>query len=94
MRLLLVCPDDFLFRLLRGAASPGEAATYIVEDPAVRARITRRGLPALAGDLEDPALYLASHGAAQSVVAGQDLISELYGAGEATLLYDARPCAA
>ena len=57
MRLLLVCPDDFLFRLLRGAASPGEAATYIVEDPAVRARITRRGLPALAGDLEDPALY-------------------------------------
>lgn len=38
--------------------------------------------------LDDPAVYLASHGAAQSVVTGQDLISELYGPGEATLLYD------
>ena len=38
--------------------------------------------------LDDPALYLASHRAAQSVVSGHDLISELYGSGEATMLYD------
>jgi nanoRNase/pAp phosphatase (c-di-AMP/oligoRNAs hydrolase) len=57
MRLLLVCPDDFLFRLLRGAPTPGEPPIYIVEESTVRARIARRGLSAMAGDLEDPALY-------------------------------------
>ena len=40
--------------------------------------------------LDDPTLYLASHGAAQSAVLGQNMISELYGDGEATLLYDLR----
>jgi nanoRNase/pAp phosphatase (c-di-AMP/oligoRNAs hydrolase) len=57
MRHLLVCPDEFLFRLLRGAAPPGEAALYVVESRAARARITRRGGEAIMGDLEDPALY-------------------------------------
>lgn len=56
MRRLLVCPDDFLFRLLRGAPLPGEAV-FVVENPALRARIARRGATALAGDLEDAALY-------------------------------------
>jgi nanoRNase/pAp phosphatase (c-di-AMP/oligoRNAs hydrolase) len=54
---LVVCPDDFLFRLLRGAPTPGEPPLYLVEDRALRARIVRRGAPALAGSLEDPALY-------------------------------------
>jgi nanoRNase/pAp phosphatase (c-di-AMP/oligoRNAs hydrolase) len=57
MRYLLVCPDDFLFRLLRGAALPGEPPLYVVEDPPLRARIVRRGAEAVAGDLDDPALY-------------------------------------
>ena len=57
MRSLLVCPDDFLFRLLRGTPAPGEPPLYLVEDRALRARIARRGAAALAGDLEDPALY-------------------------------------
>src|SRR5438309_271503 len=57
MRSLLVCPDDFLFRLLRGTPTPGEPPLYLVEDRGLRARIARRGAAALAGDLEDPALY-------------------------------------
>ncbi len=57
MRYLLVCPDDFLFRLLRGAPLPGQSPVYVVEDPALRARIARRGATAIAGSLEDPALY-------------------------------------
>jgi nanoRNase/pAp phosphatase (c-di-AMP/oligoRNAs hydrolase) len=57
MRCLVVCPDDFLFRLLRGASLPGESPLYLVEDSALRARIARRGLTAVAGDLADPATY-------------------------------------
>jgi nanoRNase/pAp phosphatase (c-di-AMP/oligoRNAs hydrolase) len=57
MRYLVVCPDDFLFRLLRGAPTPGEPPLYLVEDRALRARIARRGASALAGNLEDPLLY-------------------------------------
>jgi nanoRNase/pAp phosphatase (c-di-AMP/oligoRNAs hydrolase) len=57
MRYLFVCPDDFLFRLLRGATLPGEPPLYIVEDSPLRARITRRGAEAVAGNLDDPALY-------------------------------------
>ncbi|HEY4028434.1 MAG TPA: hypothetical protein VGO86_18550, partial [Candidatus Dormibacteraeota bacterium] len=37
---------------------------------------------------DDPAAYLASHGDFQQVVTGLDMISELYGEGEATLVYD------
>jgi nanoRNase/pAp phosphatase (c-di-AMP/oligoRNAs hydrolase) len=57
MRYVLVCPDDFLFRLLRGAMFPGDPPLYVVEDPPLRARIVRRGAEAVAGDLDDPALY-------------------------------------
>ncbi len=53
MRYLLVCPDDFLFRLLHGAPMPGEAPVYIVEGVAVRARLTRRGATVIAGHLEE-----------------------------------------
>ncbi len=38
--------------------------------------------------LDDPDSYLASHIAFQKMVTRTDLISELYGEGEATLLYD------
>ncbi len=37
---------------------------------------------------DDPAAYLASHGDFQRMVRGLDMISELYGEGEATLVYD------
>src|SRR6266545_3490479 len=57
MRHVLVCPDDLLFRLLRGATPPGEPPLYVVEDAAVRGRIARRGGDAVAGDLEDAGLY-------------------------------------
>ncbi len=45
MRSLLVCPDDFLFRLLRGTPTPGEPPLYLVEDRALRARIAAGRLP-------------------------------------------------
>ncbi|MFQ5828450.1 MAG: DHH family phosphoesterase, partial [Candidatus Methylomirabilia bacterium] len=57
MRSLLICPDDFLFQLFRGTPFPGEPPLYVVRDPAVRARIARRGEPVISGDLEDPATY-------------------------------------
>jgi hypothetical protein len=37
---------------------------------------------------ENPSDYLASHAAFQPLVTGLDLISELYGEGEATLIFD------
>lgn len=37
---------------------------------------------------DDPAEYLVRHGAIQHLVTGLDMISELYGEGEATLVYD------
>jgi nanoRNase/pAp phosphatase (c-di-AMP/oligoRNAs hydrolase) len=57
MRYVLVCPDDFLYHLLHGAALAGDRPLYLVADPAVRARIARTGGQALSGDLEEPALY-------------------------------------
>jgi len=38
--------------------------------------------------LDGPAAYLASHGDFQRLVTGLDTLSELYGEGEATLVYD------
>src|SRR2546428_590117 len=57
MRSLLVCPDDFLFRLLRGTPTPGEPPLYPVEDRGLPAPIPRPGAAPLAGDLEDPPPY-------------------------------------
>jgi len=37
---------------------------------------------------DSPVTYLARHGAFQQLVTGLDMISELYGEGEATLVYD------
>jgi nanoRNase/pAp phosphatase (c-di-AMP/oligoRNAs hydrolase) len=55
MRYVLVCPDDFLWKLLPPSA--GFAPTYVVSTVATRARISRQGDDAVAGDLGDPALY-------------------------------------
>ena len=37
---------------------------------------------------DDPTVYLARYGAIHHLVTGLDMISELYGDGEATLIYD------
>jgi nanoRNase/pAp phosphatase (c-di-AMP/oligoRNAs hydrolase) len=55
MRYVLVCPDDFLWKLLPPSA--GFAPTYVVSTVATRARIGRQGDDAVAGDLGDPAVY-------------------------------------
>jgi nanoRNase/pAp phosphatase (c-di-AMP/oligoRNAs hydrolase) len=57
MRCLFVCADDFLWRL---AAERGEARlspVWVVEQPRLRARIHERGGEALAGRLDDEAVY-------------------------------------
>src|SRR5438046_1924880 len=55
MRYVLVCPDDFLRRLLPPA--PAFAPVYVVATPAARATIVRQGGEAVAGDLAGEAVY-------------------------------------
>ena len=55
MRYVLVCLDDFLWKLLPPA--DGFNPTYVVSTVATRARIARQGSDAISGDLGDPALY-------------------------------------
>ena len=57
MRSILVCPDDFLWRLLADAGQSHFDALHVVEEPKARARIAQRGGTVLLGDLERPALY-------------------------------------
>src|SRR5262245_58537079 len=62
MRRVIVCPTDFLFQLFQGSGAPpgsqmGEAPLYIVGDARTRSRLARRGVEALAGALDDPAVY-------------------------------------
>jgi nanoRNase/pAp phosphatase (c-di-AMP/oligoRNAs hydrolase) len=57
MRCILVCPDDFLWRLLADLGEPRLDALYLVEGARARARIAQRGGEALAGDLEGEAIY-------------------------------------
>jgi nanoRNase/pAp phosphatase (c-di-AMP/oligoRNAs hydrolase) len=54
---LFVAEDDFLWRLLAGAALAGVPSVHVVETAAVRARIARQGGHAVAGDLESAAVY-------------------------------------
>ena len=65
MRRVIVCPSDFLFQLLQGSGAPasqtGEAPVYIVADPRTRSRLARREAEALAGPLDDPAVYRRAH---------------------------------
>jgi nanoRNase/pAp phosphatase (c-di-AMP/oligoRNAs hydrolase) len=53
---VFVCPDDFLARLVPPTAAPSRSV-YVVETASARARVSRRGGRAVAGDLEDEALY-------------------------------------
>jgi nanoRNase/pAp phosphatase (c-di-AMP/oligoRNAs hydrolase) len=57
MRSILVCPDDFLWRLLAEAGPSHFDALHVVERPAARARIAQRGGTVLGGDLERASLY-------------------------------------
>ena len=57
MRSILVCPDDFLWRLLAQTGPSHFEALYVVEAPQARARIAQRGGTVLAGDLERDAVY-------------------------------------
>jgi len=57
MRSILVCPDDFLWRLLADAGHSHFDALYVVEQPRARARIAQHGGAVLAGNLERASLY-------------------------------------
>jgi nanoRNase/pAp phosphatase (c-di-AMP/oligoRNAs hydrolase) len=55
MRYVLVCPDDFLRRLLPPA--PGFSPVYVVATTAARAAIARHGGDVVCGDLASEAVY-------------------------------------
>ena len=57
MRCLFVCADDFLWRLAADLKETRVAPLWLVEQPALRARIQERGGEALAGRLDGEALY-------------------------------------
>jgi nanoRNase/pAp phosphatase (c-di-AMP/oligoRNAs hydrolase) len=57
MRSILVCPDEFLWRLLADAGESHFEVLHVVEQPRARALIAQRGGAVLAGDLERDTLY-------------------------------------
>src|SRR3989442_473653 len=57
MRCILVCPDDFLWRLLADSGEPRLDPLYLVESARARTRIVQRGGDVLTGDLEPGGLY-------------------------------------
>ena len=57
MRCLFVCADDFLWRLGADLAETRLAPLWVVEQPRLRARIQERGGEALAGRLDEEAVY-------------------------------------
>src|SRR5919108_2981725 len=57
MRCILVCPDDFLWRLVADSGEPRLDPLFLVESAGARARIAQRGGEVLAGDLERDTLY-------------------------------------
>src|SRR2546430_6176475 len=57
MRCILICPDDFLWRLVADSAEPRLDPLYLVESARARTRIAQRGGDVLAGDLEREGLY-------------------------------------
>ena len=56
-RSILVCSDDFLWRLLTEAGAADFDALHVVEQPRARAAILQRGGTALGGNLERESLY-------------------------------------
>jgi nanoRNase/pAp phosphatase (c-di-AMP/oligoRNAs hydrolase) len=64
MRRVIVCPTDFLFQLLHGpndSGTHGEAPAYIVADTRTRNRLARRHVTAVAGPLDESAVYRRAH---------------------------------
>jgi nanoRNase/pAp phosphatase (c-di-AMP/oligoRNAs hydrolase) len=61
MRRIIVCPTDFLFRLFQGSPPNPDAWVFLVGDGKTRSRLARQGAHALAGSLDDPALYRRAH---------------------------------
>jgi nanoRNase/pAp phosphatase (c-di-AMP/oligoRNAs hydrolase) len=57
MRCLFVCADDFLWRLGADLAETRLAPLWVVEQPRLRARIQERGGEAVAGRLDEEAVY-------------------------------------
>jgi nanoRNase/pAp phosphatase (c-di-AMP/oligoRNAs hydrolase) len=71
MRRVVVCPSDFLFRLIHGSGGPfqtGEPPVFVVADPRTRGRLARRDAEALAGPLDDPAVYRRARLSAEDLV--------------------------
>jgi nanoRNase/pAp phosphatase (c-di-AMP/oligoRNAs hydrolase) len=57
MRCLFVCDDDFLWRLGADLAETRLAPLWVVEQPRLRTRIQERGGEAVAGRLDEEAVY-------------------------------------
>lgn len=57
MRRVLVCPSDLLFRLVHSPPGGSDSWVYLVADAKTRSRLNRQEAHALAGALDDPALY-------------------------------------
>jgi nanoRNase/pAp phosphatase (c-di-AMP/oligoRNAs hydrolase) len=57
MRRIVVCPTDFLFRLFQGTSGTADNWVFLVADVKTRSGLTRQDANALAGALDDPALY-------------------------------------
>lgn len=68
MRRVVVCPTDFLFQLFRGLPPQGEPPVFLVSDARTRNRLARHDAHALAGPLDDPALYRRAHLSADDLV--------------------------
>jgi nanoRNase/pAp phosphatase (c-di-AMP/oligoRNAs hydrolase) len=61
MRRVVVCPTDFLFRLFQGSPVGSDTWLFLVGDGKTRSGLSRRDVHALAGALDDPALYQRAH---------------------------------
>src|SRR5262245_53245565 len=61
MRRVLVCPSDFLFRLLQGPSGNSDSWLFLVSDAKTRNSLARHEANALAGPLDDPGLYRRAH---------------------------------
>jgi nanoRNase/pAp phosphatase (c-di-AMP/oligoRNAs hydrolase) len=57
MRCVLVCPDEFLWRLTRPTALPGGPPVHVVEETGARDRIVEAGGEAVVGRLDTEAPY-------------------------------------
>jgi nanoRNase/pAp phosphatase (c-di-AMP/oligoRNAs hydrolase) len=68
MRRVLVCPTDFLFRLLQGTSGHSDSWLFLVSDAKTRNALARQEANALAGPLDDPGFYRRAHLAAGDLV--------------------------